>query len=51
MEGDDIDVLVAPNIPSNMSVVWPEGSDINGVKYEPTTTASSERIDSMVRKP
>tara|TARA_R110002020_G_scaffold96434_1_gene230921 strand:+ start:387 stop:1391 length:1005 start_codon:yes stop_codon:yes gene_type:complete len=50
MEGDDIDVLVAPNIPSNMSVVWPEGSDINGVKYEPTTTASSERIDSMVRK-
>ena len=48
VDGDNIDLLVEPNIPSSMSVVWPEGN--NGVKYEPTTTASDERIDSMVRK-
>ena len=50
VDGDDIDLLVEPNIPSNLSIVWPEGSNTNGVKYEPTTTASAERIDSMVRK-
>ena len=50
VDGDNIDVLVEPNIPTNLSVVWPEGMDTNGIKYESTTTNSSEKIDSMVRK-
>ena len=50
VDGDNIDVLVEPNIPTNLNVVWPEGMNTNGIKYEPTTTNSSEKIDSMVRK-
>jgi len=47
VDGDDIDTLVTPNIPScSMSVVWPEGC--NRTPYEPTT--SEDKIDSMVRK-
>lgn len=46
VDGDNIDALVAPNIPSSLSVVWPEGH--NSIPYEPTT--SEDKIDSMVRK-
>ena len=37
-------------IPSNLSVVWPHEMDTNRIKYGSTTTDSSEKIDSMVRK-
>ena len=50
VDGDNIDVLCEPNIPSPLNVVWPPGINPDGVKYESTTTESSEKIDSMVRK-
>jgi len=50
VDGDDIDTLVEPRIPSNLSVVWPHEMDTNRIKYGSTMTGSSEKIDSMVRK-
>tara|TARA_R110002110_G_scaffold114957_1_gene285086 strand:- start:293 stop:1279 length:987 start_codon:yes stop_codon:yes gene_type:complete len=44
VDGDNIDDLVAPNIPSNLSIAWPEGLN------QTTTTTSEDKIDSMVRK-
>tara|TARA_R100001377_G_scaffold63622_1_gene39248 strand:+ start:77 stop:1066 length:990 start_codon:yes stop_codon:yes gene_type:complete len=44
VDGDNIDDLVAPNIPSNLSIAWPEGLN------QTTTTTSEGKIDSMVRK-
>ena len=49
VDGDNIDVLCEPSIPSTLNVVWPPGINPNSVRYE-TTTSSSEKIDSMVRK-
>ena len=37
--------LVEPSIPSNLSVVWPEG-----LNQTNTTTTTADKIDSMVRK-
>jgi hypothetical protein len=47
---DNIDLLCEPSIPSTLNVVWPPGINTDGVRYESTTTNSSEKIDSMVRK-
>tara|TARA_R110001583_G_scaffold179793_1_gene336716 strand:+ start:532 stop:1527 length:996 start_codon:yes stop_codon:yes gene_type:complete len=44
VDGDNIDMLVEPNIPSSMSVVWPQGLN------QTSTTTSEDKIDSMVRK-
>ena len=44
IDGDNIDDLVAPSIPSNLSVVWPEGLN------QTNTTTSADKIDSLVRK-
>ena len=44
IDGDNIDDLVAPSIPSNLSVVWPEGLN------QTSTTTSADKIDSLVRK-
>ena len=43
-----IDALAAPLNPTNL--VWPAGLNPHDIKYESTTTDSSEKIDSMVRK-
>jgi len=59
VDGDNIDLLCEPNIPSTLNVVWPPGTveamEIAGInpndcRYETTTTNSSEKVDSMVRK-
>tara|TARA_R110002050_G_scaffold156065_1_gene284015 strand:+ start:574 stop:1581 length:1008 start_codon:yes stop_codon:yes gene_type:complete len=50
VDGDNIDLLCEPSIPSTLNVVWPPGINPDGVRYESTTTNSSEKIDSMVRK-
>ena len=50
VDGDNIDVLCEPYTPSTLNVVWPPGINPDGARYEPTTTDSDERIDSMVRK-
>ena len=42
-----IDALAEPS-PTNL--VWPAGLNPHDIKYESTTTESSERIDDMVRK-
>tara|TARA_R110000824_G_scaffold47841_3_gene135738 strand:+ start:485 stop:1471 length:987 start_codon:yes stop_codon:yes gene_type:complete len=44
VDGDNIDDLVTPRVPSNLSVVWQEGLN------QTNTTTSSDKIDSMVRK-
>lgn len=44
VDGDNIDMLVESSIPSNMSVVWPEGLN------KTSTDTSADKIDSMVRK-
>ena len=44
VDGDNIDDLVVPNVPSNLNVVWPENLN------QTTTTTSEDKIDSMVRK-
>tara|TARA_R110002051_G_scaffold20367_1_gene55692 strand:- start:4321 stop:5328 length:1008 start_codon:yes stop_codon:yes gene_type:complete len=50
VDGDNIDVLCEPSTPSTLNVVWPPGINPNNMRYETTTTNSSEKIDSMVRK-
>ena len=50
VDGDNIDVLCEPSAPSTLNVVWPPGINTNDMRYETTTTNSSEKIDSMVRK-
>ena len=50
VDGDNIDLLCEPNVPSTLNVVWPPGINPDGVRYESTSTNSSEKIDSMVRK-
>lgn len=50
IDGDNIDVLCEPSAPSTLNVVWPPGISPNDMRYETTTTNSSEKIDSMVRK-
>jgi len=50
IDGDNIDVLCEPSAPSTLNVVWPPGINPNDMRYETTTTNSSEKIDSMVRK-
>jgi hypothetical protein len=42
VDGDNIDLLCEPSIPSTLNVVWPPGND--------STTNSSEKIDSLVNK-
>ena len=49
VDGDNIDILCEPNVPSPLNVVWPPGINPNS-RFESTTTTSSEKIDSMVRK-
>jgi hypothetical protein len=49
VDGDGyIDALAAPSPPSNL--VWPAGLNPSDTRYESTTTTTSEKIDSMVRK-
>ena len=50
VDGDNIDVLCEPSAPSTLNVVWPPGINPNDMRYETTTTNSSEKIDSLVRK-
>ena len=50
VDGDNLDVLCEPYTPSTLNVVWPPGINPDGVRYESTSTNSSEKIDSMVRK-
>ena len=49
VDGDNIDLLCEPSVPSTLNVVWPPGINPDGVRYE-STTNSSEKIDSLVRK-
>ena len=50
VDGENVDVLCGPNVPSTLNVVWPPGINPDGVRYESTPTNSSEKIDSMVSK-
>ena len=59
VDGDNIDLLCEPNIPSTLNVVWPPGTvaamEIAGInpndcRYETTTTNELGKVDSMVNK-
>ena len=45
VDGDNIDVICEPSSPSTLNVVWPPGINPNDMRYETTTTNSSEKID------
>ena len=49
VDGDNIDLLCEPSIPSTLNVVWPPGINPDGVRYG-SPTNSLEKIDSMVSK-